>query len=259
MKKIIFLCFFTFCINASSEELNGFSDRYPTILSFQSILLQQFKNYFESLKAKSVIYNFGNSKKLLRYTDPTSGKVFDIRLSIDRIYKNNTLFERATYTLENSESFIVEYNRVGHELIPSSDEDLMTLKMKPQLTEEFFSIKLPSVKQGLFFEKDKKREISYILIGTFEFNLKIEKLLDSQKPKINYLFFFKGMDNPQSFLTVVSEVDEDTGANIFIHQSIGGLITPKDFFTGISQASGAFIGAAQESKEILLSKGFPKL
>ncbi len=137
----------------------------------------------------------------------------------------------------------------------TSDSDLMTLKMRPTLKERFFSIKLPEAKQSLIFEKTIERETSYALIGSFEFNVKIEKIFENLVPtRINYLLFYAQMPHPQTYLTVFQSPPMES----LFHVGKKGAITPKEFFEGINETSGAFIGASHESKGLLITKGFPK-
>lgn len=251
---IVLLILLSFQKSFSQVEVHPLNS-YPTVLTFQSILFQQFKNYFELLKSKSVIFDFDNNQKVLRYIDPTTNVSRELRVKIERNQTERLISERVIYSLENGEVFSWEYTRKGLGLLPTNDSDLMTLKMRPSLKEEFFSIKLPQVKQSIFFEKTKEVEVSYAMIGTFEFNIKIEKWYSENLPqKINYILFYAQMPNPQTFLTVLSSQELT-----LTHIGKNGAITPKEFFNGINETSGAFVGASQESKAILLMKGFPKL
>jgi hypothetical protein len=250
---IVILCIFSFRYSFAQVEVNPLNT-YPSVLTFQSILFQQLKNYFELLKSKSIIFEFEDNRKVFRYTEPTTNMPKELRVKIERLYSDKKISERVIYSLENGEVFSWDYVRRGDALTPTGDSDLMTLKMKPSLKEESFSITLPEVKQSILFEKTANVEISYALIGSFEFNVKIEKWYrDNQPQKINYLLFFAQMPNPQTFLTVMSSQDF-----ALTHVGKNGVITPKEFFNGINETTGAFFGASQESNAILLLKGFPK-
>lgn len=255
MKAVIyFLILFSIQKSHAQVETHPLN-LYPTVLTFQSILFQRFKNYFELLKSKSIVFEFEDNHKVLRYIDPIKNSQQDIKVRIERLKSEKMISEKVIYSLENGESFCWEYVRKGDALMPTNDSDLMTLKMKPSLKVDFFSIKLPEAKQSIIFEKTKEVEISYALIGTFEFNLKIEKWYRENQPeKINFLLFYAQMPKPQTFLTVQSSSDYK-----LTHLGANGVITPKEFFNGINETSGAYIGASYEAESTLFLKGFPKL
>ena len=252
---ILFCCILTF--NAYAIDESVFAGRYPNFQDYQSLSLQGLNNYFYSLFSKSITLHGDNNYYQFVVLDDSGQTITNINARIERSRTEASLTESVHFILPNSEHFDYTLKRTGINLVETTDMDLLTFNFK--IKEESYDLAFKQLEARFQKQKDNKDvEKSFILLGMMEINILIETSLRESEGYRNYIYFFKGMPNPQSTLTV--RVLRDVSENpTFIHSSKGIEIAPKYFFQGLEEGSQVFTEFSQISLKILGTMGFPKI
>ncbi|MDD4973226.1 MAG: hypothetical protein PHY93_02695 [Bacteriovorax sp.] len=252
----ILFCFFILTINAYAVDESVFAERYPNFQDYQSLSLQGLNNYFYSLFSKSITLHGQKDFYQLVVLDDLGQTITKIDARIERSRTEATLTESMHFILPNDEHFDYTLTRAGINLVETADMDLLTFNFNTK--EESYDLAFKQLEARFQKQKNNKGvEKSFILLGIMEINILIETNLQEFEGNRNYIYFFKGMPNPQTILTV-RVLSENHNLN-FIHSSKGVKISPKYFFQGLDEGSQIFTGFSQISLKTLETIGFPKI
>lgn len=246
-------------MNAYAIDESIFAERYPNFQDYQAMSLQGLNNYFYALFSKSIVLHGDKDIYQLQFQNDSGETILNINARIERSRLENTLIESVHFNLPNSENFDYSLTRNGANLIETTDTDLLTFKFTQY--EQSYDLVFKQLEARFQKKKnDDGSDKSYILFGMMEINILLETNLLEDEAYRNYIYFFKGMPNPQSMLTVrvIRDFSESHSLK-FIHSTKGVEISPKYFFQGLEEGSQTFTEFSQISLKVLGSLGFPKI
>lgn len=261
MKTIIFFFFVIFSFNSYSVDRSAFEGTYPGFQSYQLITFTQLRNYFESLPAYSINFDAKNGKKVFKVRSRTENKFITIFSKITREISDKQIIERVGYYLEDGKCLEYELVKKGEKVLPSSDDDLLAFHFSPSAYDDFYQITIPAFNVQLTHSLNPNGVVDFFNMGFMEFNIKIESHFSQDEARLDYIYFYKEMRNPQSSLTVkaIKALNDWGGMKYYHVASNGGEITPGQFFTGLNEGAMVFVEGANIFIQIIRQLGFPKL
>lgn len=247
----LILTFFILDARAVDESIFG---KYPGIKDYQATCLQGLNSYFFAFLSKSIVFKNDSGNYQIQYQNDAGEIVLSLNARIERRLEGSDLLEYVQYVLPNSNTFDYSLKKTGIDQVQTSDNDLLTMNIKNQKSNYELSI-IPLatnfIKTGL---KD------YLIFGFMEVNVSIQTVYNEDEATRNYIYFFKGMPNPQSSLTVKVIEESESGQTFnFIHSSKGAEISPKYFFQGLQEGTQIFKQFSQSSLDYLKGQGFPAI
>ena len=260
MKAYFSIFFLLISYNTHAFDPVAFKDIYPDFKNYHSLLLNDLKTYFYSIQENSIIHSDKNEMRIYAIRKTNGTNLGTIQSRIIRQKSINQISERVVYSLENGNKFEYEIMRKGKSLTSTSAEDLLTLKFELNEEEEYKLI-IPSLGIEVSYQKTQKQsDKSFFSIGFMEFNVKIETFVTEKESKRSYTYFFIGMTpSPQAHLIVRAIEGSNAWSGLQYQHSASstGEITPKQFFGGLADGSGAFGEASKVVINYIQSLGFP--
>jgi hypothetical protein len=254
MKSLIVLtaCLFSFSVSAVDDAV--FSEKYPGIKEYQNIGLQGLNLYFFTFMSRSVLFKNDLGSYQIEYQDNSGNTILSLKARIERKTLNGELQEYVQYVLPNANVFDFYLKKTGLDQSPTPDNDLLTMNFKKQTSNyEIGIVPLMTV-----FNKTGIKD--FLVLGFMEVNISIQTLYKENEATRSYIYFFRGMPNPQSSLTVQVIGDPDSfNTYNYIHSSKGAEISPKYFFQGLQEGSMIFQEFSQISLLTIKNLGFPSI
>lgn len=259
--QIIFLSFFLNIINAYGIEKNIFSNNYPSASNFQLTLFSKVKDYLDALSSQSIITNNANGLTAYQFKKLNSLKLELVFIKIERMETVDSLTERVQYSFENGQIFSYELIKYGANNELSSDIDLRMMRLKTTQLTNGYEVRIPQLGLVINSRISETSTFEKISLNEIGFELSIETFYQEKMAQRNYIYFFNGMPNPQTSLSVrVDSLESNWAKYKFTHfGSSLGEVSPSVFYQGLTQGSALF---DQLSFVFLLnfeSLGFPKL
>lgn len=252
--KLVLVLYFVLRVSAAGAVDETVFEKYPGFKDYQETCLQGLNSYFFTFLSKSIIFKNDSGNYQIQFQDDDDVTIMSLNARIERRFVDGDLLEYVQYILPNSNTFDYSLRKTGLDQAPSADVDLLAMNFKKQQSNyELSIIPLTSkfIKTGI---KD------YLIFGFMEVNISIQTIYNEYEATRNYIYFYKGMPNPQSSLTVkVIEESESAQTFNFIHSSKGALISPKYFFKGLQDGSMVFKEFSVSSLDYLKGLGFPPL
>lgn len=254
MKTLSALLTFVLLLNAHAVNDSVFAEKYPGIKNYQAASLQGLNSYFFTFLSKSIVFKSDSGNYQIQYQDDSGTTVLSLNARIERKLVNGDLYEYVQYVLPNSNIFNYALKKTGIDQTPTPDNDLLSLNFKKQQSNYEVSIiplKTSFIKTGI---KD------YIIFESMGINISIQTIYNEDEATRNYVYFFRGMPNPQSSMTVkVIEESESEKTFNYIHSSNGAEISPKYFFQGLQEGAQIFKEFSQMSLGHIKALGFPAI
>ena len=245
------ILFFLISLKVFALDDSIFADRYPTYAEYQSQAILGLSNYFYSLNSKSIVVQGKNNLYQYLFNNDAGVTLATINIQIERTSSIDQLTETVHFVLPNSEHFDYTLTTHGKNIEPTKDIDLLTFRFSPRGPYELVIAQLKS-----FFQKSDLKTSS-INLGIMEISIAMETVMSEVEGIRNYIYFYRGMPNPQSMLSV--RVVKENQNFRFIHFSKGVEITPKMFFQGVQEGSQLFSEYSDVSLQALLQLGFPAI
>jgi len=254
MKALILLFSVIISVNSFAVDDSVFAEKYPGMRDYQNTSLQGLNLYFFTFLSKSVVFNTGNGNYQIQFQNDSGETVLTLNARITRKIINGDLQEYVQYILPNASTFDYYLKKTGLDQSPSADEDLLIMNFKNVQSNYEVAI-VPLMTK---FEKTGIKD--YLSFGFLGITISIQTIYKELEATRSYIYFYKGMPNPQSYLTVqVVEESESAKTFNYIHSSKGAEISPKYFFQGLQEGSSIFKEFSQISLGFIKSLGFPSL
>lgn len=259
--QIIILSFFFNIITAYGIEKNIFSNDYPSASNFQLTLFSKVKDYLDAMTSQSIITNNANGLTAYQFKKLNSLSLELIFIKIERIESINSLTERVQYSFENGQIFSYELIKYGANNEFSTDVDLRMMRLKTTQLTNGYEIRVPQLGLVINSRISETSTLEKISLNEIGFELSIETFYKEKMAQRNYIYFFNGMPNPQTSLSVRVDILEFNWSKYkFTHLGSSlGEVSPSVFYQGLTQGTALF---DQLSLVFLLnfeSLGFPKL
>lgn len=231
-----------------------FSEKYPGIQDYQNTSLQGLNLYFFTFLSKSVVFKNGQGNYQIEFQDDSGKALLSLNARIERKTVNGDLHEYIQYVLPNANKFDYFVKKTGLDQSPSDDNDLLTMNFKKLKSNFEVSI----VPLTTTFHRTGIKD--WAVFGFMGVNISIQTLYRENEAVRSYIYFFKGMPNPQSYLTVqvLGASDQEKTYN-YIHSSKGAEISPKYFFQGLAEGAMIFKEFSMISLSYIKGLGFPPI
>lgn len=259
--QILILYFFYNIFNAYGIEKNIFSNDYPSASYFQLTLFSKVKDYLDALTSQSLITSNSNGLTAYQFKKINSLNYELVFIKIERETKTNSLSERVQYSFENGQVFFYELIKYGANKELSSDVDLRMMRLKTTDLTNGYEIRVPQLGLVIKSQRSEFSTLEKISLNEIGFELSIESFYKEKIAQRNYIYFYNGMPNPQTALSVrVDFIDSSWAKHKFTYfGSSMGEISPSVFYQGLMQGSALY----EEFSNVFLlnfeSLGFPKL
>jgi len=254
MKTLLLLFLFIFSVNGHAVDDSVFAEKYPGLKDYQNTSLEGLNLYFFTFLSKSVVFNNGNGNYRIEFQDDSGNNILSLNARITRKVMNGDLQEYVQYILPNASTFDYYLKKTGLDQAPSTDNDLLTLNFK-KVSSNYEVVIVPLMTK---FEKTGIKD--YLSFGFMGISISIQTIFKELEASRSYIYFYKEMPNPQSYLTVqVIEESETAKTYNYIHSSKGAEISPKYFFQGLQEGSSIFKEFSQISLGYIKSLGFPSI
>lgn len=255
MKALLLVLSFLFVsMNSFAVDDSVFAEKYPGLRDYQNTSLQGLNLYFFTFLSKSVVFNNGMGNYQIEFQDDSGKKILGLNARITRTVINGDLQEYVQYILPNASTFDFYLKKTGLEQTPTADNDLLTMNFKKIQSNYEIGI-VP-----LMTKIEKTGIKDYLSFGFLGITISIQTIYKELEATRSYIYFYKGMSNPQSYLTVQVLEESDTAKTFnYIHSSKGTEISPKYFFQGLQEGSSIFKEFSQISVGYLSSLGFPAI
>lgn len=251
---ILFATLILSSINAHAIDESVFTGKYPSLKDYQDICLQSLNTYFFTFLSKSILFKDDNGNYVLNFQNESGETLLSVHARIERSLSNGELTESVQYILPNTNVFSYSLKKTGNDISQTSDEDLLTLNFKKLKSN--YEINLNEWQTR--FQKSSMKD--YLIFGFMEVNIMIHTLYLENEAVRNYIYFFKGMPNPQSSLSVKAIETPDSPLLFnFYHSSKGAEISPKYFFQGLQEGAMIFKEFSAASLDMIKGMGFPAI
>lgn len=250
-----------FSIKSFAVDPDAFKENYPGFQNYQQMLFVQLRNYFEAMPNNSLNYLDANGTRIYIPRKNNASSPIKIFSSITRTAQDDQISEKVRYYLENGNVFEYELIKKGKNVLPSKDIDLLTFNFKTSIDDEQYTIIIPLLNIEISHSKTPDGAKDLFYFGFIDFNIQIESHFGTHEAHLDYIFFYRHMQNPQASLTVKAVETTDTWGGIrFYHlASEAGEITPQIFFKGLNDGAGVFLETSKIFIPNLIVMGFPLL
>lgn len=254
MKTLLVILILVLTPNTYAVDDSVFAEKYPGIMDYQNTGLQGLGLYFFTFLSRSVVFKNPGGQYQIDFQDESGETKISLNAKIVRSVEMGDLKEYVRYSLPNASVFDYYVKKTGLDQTPTPDNDLLAMNFK-KLQSNYEVAILPLMTS---FQKTGIKD--YIIFGFMGVTISIQTLYKENEATRNYVYFFKGMPNPQSALSVqvIQESDSDKIFN-YIHSSNGAEISPKYFFQGLQEGSQVFKQFSQISLGFIKELGFPSI
>jgi hypothetical protein len=251
--KLIIL-FFIISFNTLALDISDLDESYPGFHDFESTSFSSVRSYLRQLFSKSVLVSGFDGFQEIQIKNSRNETIKVIKILVERAISNDQIKETVRYSFDNGNQLTFELKRVGNDLAPISDLDLLMFKFRSKDNLKSYTVSIPEFKIEYHREIEKTFEKSFFVLGFMGMNVGINTSITPKEITRDYLYFYEPMPNPHQVLSV--NVNENLE---YIHYSRGaGLLTPKLFFDGLNSGNKVFIGAGAAYLGMMYSIGFPE-
>jgi hypothetical protein len=254
MKAFLLIITIIFSLNSFALDESVFTGKYPSLKDYQDVCLQGLNTYFFTFLSKSIYFKDDSGNIVLKFQNDSGATVLELNARIERKMTGGELTESVQYILPNANIFSYSIKKTGNDTNPTPDADLLTLNFKK--LQSNYEININQLQTKL--QKNGMKD--FLIFGFMEVNVMIHTLYLENEAVRNYIYFFKGMPNPQSSLTVKAIETPDSPLLFnYYHSSQGAEIAPKYFFQGLQEGASIFKDFSTASLQIIKGIGFPAI
>lgn len=261
MIKLTLVLYLFFSAKIFAIDISVLDEQYPGFHDFEATCFSPIRMYLRTLLSRSVIVGHHTTAYNLELKGINSESIIDFRVAIDRSIERNKIVENVNYYFGNGHAFNYIVTRIGDNLSPIPDIELMSFQFSTSDKLKSYSLRIPEF--GVDFHRDigEFLEESYFIFSAINMKIFINTSVANNEVSRNYTFSYRKLNKSQMNLNVLVVESADFWPMIdYVHFLPDvGMIDPKKFYELLGDLNNIFVKSGAEFLDIMHNNGFPKI